>query len=1016
MDLRCLGLLLLLGIARAGSSGPAEPRPGLPSAQILTPRSGFTGAYPRSLLTDREGRLWVATDLGGLFVGDGLRFLSVPLPEPLRGVGISDMAQDPGRRIWLLTREGLGTLMQGTWRVDGTIRDRPESPRRRTAGIFVHPKGTTVLVASGQGYRIRGQGWPEPMTLPGSATDGEPSLVWQGDLLVANRGGRFWREDEQGWADLPSVPLAPLERPQGPVRSDVQGHLYLLTDQRLFHLAPGAGAWQTLPFTPSGDALRMSRLEDGHIWILENGHAHRGLGGVLDRLPMPHDLSLYGAEAKHLDAEGNLWIARTDLVRIPVLGLVLSHTGPGFPPAREVWNILRDRDGALWVAAEGGLFRRDTHGWRTVKEVATAHGLDVGPDGALYLRSRRRLMRVDPHTLRPTPQAIPLQPGGLQIRRGPVIQGRRMWVTDTEGRLAVADWDGRSWTWQWERSLPEIGTNPYLFRDEQGRPWYALDHQVYCQVAGQWEEVPMPYQRRMVDLTFPSPDSGLAVQFSPPALLSLKRSSVGWTVKPLLGPDELRGIGAMYAVRQDAHGAIWLNTDRGAVRMEPSQPGRLQLFSTELGLPGEDTNQGALFLEADRVWVGTALGLGEIRLGTGGGLPPLTPPSLLEARCGPWTRTGPDPAMTIRHGQGSLVWELGFPGAARGEGAHFEFREVGGAWTALAGKALQFPEISPGHHAYEVRVAPFLGESGPSRRLEIHVLPPWYRHPLALALWVLLLAGAVHLAFRWRLQVLKRRNLDLSLAVATATEGLRAREQDLELVNRRLYELNDAKNRIIGLAAHDLRNPLSGILLTCELLAEDVQAPEALKSVGAIRGMGHTMMDLIQRLLDVHAIEAGHAEAPKLQTLDLLAALQQARERALSPAGRKRINVSCQEGGHTVAPARGDLAQVGQVLDNFLSNAVKFSSPGAGIWLELQDRGDLWRVSVRDEGPGLTAEDLERVFTEYGRLSARPTAGESSVGLGLSLVKRMTEAMGGAVGVQSAPGRGATFWLELPKA
>jgi signal transduction histidine kinase len=369
--------------------------------------------------------------------------------------------------------------------------------------------------------------------------------------------------------------------------------------------------------------------------------------------------------------------------------------------------------------------------------------------------------------------------------------------------------------------------------------------------------------------------------------------------------------------------------------------------------------------------------------------------------------------MTIRHGQGSVVWELGFPGPARGEGAHFEFREARGTWATLAGTALQFPVISPGDHTYEVRVVPMLGPPGPARRLEIHVLPPWYRHPLAYTLWVLTLAGTVILGFRWRLRRLERRNRELSLAVAQATEGLRARENDLELVNRRLYELNDAKNRIIGLAAHDLRNPLTGILLNCELLQEDLQHPKALKSLGAIRALGATMMTLIQRLLNVHAVEAGHAEAPRIEALDLGPTLAMTLERAQTAAGRKRITLIF--ASPRSAMAMGDPAQVGQILDNFLSNAVKFSLPGTTITLDLEDQGGWWRASVKDQGPGLTAEDLDRAFGEYARLSALPTAGESSVGLGLSLVKRMAEAMGGRVGVESLPGRGATFWLDLPK-
>ncbi|MDP2877480.1 MAG: HAMP domain-containing sensor histidine kinase, partial [Holophaga sp.] len=132
----------------------------------------------------------------------------------------------------------------------------------------------------------------------------------------------------------------------------------------------------------------------------------------------------------------------------------------------------------------------------------------------------------------------------------------------------------------------------------------------------------------------------------------------------------------------------------------------------------------------------------------------------------------------------------------------------------------------------------------------------------------------------------------------------------------------------------------------------------------------------------------------------------------LAAAQRKGIDLVIESGG--LALVLGDPNQVGQILDNFISNALKFSQRGTTVTLGLAQRKGYWRVYFRDQGPGLTEEDLGRVFGEYSRLSARPTAGEASLGLGLSIVKRMAEGMSGTVGVESVFGQGATFWLELP--
>ena len=103
-----------------------------------------------------------------------------------------------------------------------------------------------------------------------------------------------------------------------------------------------------------------------------------------------------------------------------------------------------------------------------------------------------------------------------------------------------------------------------------------------------------------------------------------------------------------------------------------------------------------------------------------------------------------------------------------------------------------------------------------------------------------------------------------------------------------------------------------------------------------------------------------------------------------------------------------------QVLDNLVSNAVKYSPPGRNIFVRLNQAAEAIRCQVQDEGPGLSAEDQKKLFGKFARLSAKPTAGEPATGLGLSIVKKMVEAMNGRVWCESEPGQGATFVVEFP--
>jgi signal transduction histidine kinase len=171
------------------------------------------------------------------------------------------------------------------------------------------------------------------------------------------------------------------------------------------------------------------------------------------------------------------------------------------------------------------------------------------------------------------------------------------------------------------------------------------------------------------------------------------------------------------------------------------------------------------------------------------------------------------------------------------------------------------------------------------------------------------------------------------------------------------------------------------------------------------------MLTLLNDLLDVSQIESGNLNLEET-SIDLAALLEEAvKWHALvaTPKGT-RVQLQPTEPGQVHA----DPLRLRQVIDNLISNAVKYSPPGSLVCVEMQrfDRG--WRIAVKDQGPGLTPADRQRLFQDFARLSARPTGGEKSVGLGLAIVRRIVEAHGGQAGADSEPGQGATFWFTLP--
>jgi signal transduction histidine kinase len=229
--------------------------------------------------------------------------------------------------------------------------------------------------------------------------------------------------------------------------------------------------------------------------------------------------------------------------------------------------------------------------------------------------------------------------------------------------------------------------------------------------------------------------------------------------------------------------------------------------------------------------------------------------------------------------------------------------------------------------------------------------------------------------------------------------------------NERLTHLNNEKNEFLGIAAHDLKNPLTVIAGSAQLAAMTRDQSQVAKLARNIVSAATRMHKLISNLLDSNAIEQGKFTS-YFERCDLSALALQCVEDNQPAAAHKQINfrVGTTEG----LWVKADRAATLQILDNLISNALKYSPPNTTVRVHTLPEKDHGVVTVRDEGPGISEEDQKKLFQKFTRLSARPTGGESSTGLGLAIVKRLAEAMGGIVQCRSSLGSGATFSLRLP--
>jgi PAS domain S-box-containing protein len=260
---------------------------------------------------------------------------------------------------------------------------------------------------------------------------------------------------------------------------------------------------------------------------------------------------------------------------------------------------------------------------------------------------------------------------------------------------------------------------------------------------------------------------------------------------------------------------------------------------------------------------------------------------------------------------------------------------------------------------------------------------------------------------------LRKAELDLKAAYK-AMENL---NHQLEEQNRDLIRASRAKSDFLAMMSHELRTPLNSIIGFSEVLLYGKSAPLTDKQsryLQNVLGSGRHLLALINGLLDLSKIEAGRLDiqieacAPRVLVAEAIATLQ-----PLADAGKLRVTFD--PGSTSVPLVVGDPARIKQVLYNLLSNAIKFTPAGGSIDVGCAPLPDGYvRLTVADTGPGIKPEDLPRLFTPFMQLTnARERGG---TGLGLALSKQLTELMHGRIGVESAPGAGARFWIDLPVA
>jgi len=1036
----CASLLLALApCAFAQAPSGLDPEKALTQYSLdgWSTDEGLPQSTVNALVQGRDGYLWLGT-YDGLARFDGLRFTVFNRRNTggLKDNGVRALAEDKQGVLWIGTNGGgLSRYADGRFEHLQSGRSGPDDmvwalAADAESGIWAGTNGGTL-------FRVRGGAYEARLTNPGREPINEVLQDRQRAVWVATQGAGLRRLDADGTVTtyttrdgLPSDYVrALLEDREGRLWIGTSGKGLARFDGRSFR------TWAARDGLP--DEFISDLLEDrrGSLWLATRRGLARFRDGafeVLDKQRGLLDNTLY---ALYEGQDGTLWIGTqgAGALRLRDGSFAVYSTREGVAD-EFVSPIVEDAAGVLWAGTPAGLSRFS--GGR-FSSLTTREGLcyDVirslwaSPAGELWIGSY----------------------GGGVCR---LKDGRFTRLSTRDGlvhdsvRAVLGTRDGSLW----------FGTVGGLSRFQQGRftTYTTADGLPSASVISLAED-------REGRLLVGTDGGGIAyVEAGRVARVVTRRDGL---------PSDV-----ILALYLDADGVAWVGTNGGLGRLAADD---IASYTSQQGLPSDSISQ-ILDDRAGHLWVGTSRGVSRIGkqafrdvAARGGSLQPLnldradglksnqcTAPALpagyrsrdgrlwfattqgvavvdpgrLRATAQPpaaiveslatgdveherrdGMRLGPDVArLSVRYTGVSLLAP---------ERVRFRYRLFGydQDWVdAGAARSADYTGLRPGAYRFVVEARAGSGDWSPKRAsVAFDITPrftqtPWF---FALSGGLALVAGAA--LYRLRIAQLEARERQLAAVVEDRTRGLQQEKeraerahQDAERQRRIAQEADALKTDILGIAAHDIKNPLQTILGLSELLAG--RADEAVADIGrTMHRSSRRILSLIDDLLATAALE-GRVEL-SLQRMDLAALAARVVEdyRARAEGKRQRLELHAEPGCEAMLDEDRGL----DVMSNLVGNAVKYCPRGASIQVVV--RGDENQVAfeVRDDGPGLSEDDRARLFRRFERLSARPTGGESSTGLGLYIVKRLTELHGGRVYAESeGHGKGARFVVELPRA
>lgn len=701
----------------------------------------------------------------------------------------------------------------------------------------------------------------------------------------------------------------------------------------------------------------------GSVWAATDNRAIRRVNALhrfVDNMPAPCAVSVMAVEPRASDAllvAGDLcsWVVHDgEQQQLPALD---NH---------KTWDLI-DFEGSTWAATDSGLLQLTDPG--SAVRHAADHDLMNAPgrvltivDGVLWYGSVRGLSR---QTATGAWEAVPVagneQPGYVYTIV-PAADGT-VWV-GTIGQ-GLWRWDGQLLQRAGIEGLPATGNAYAVALDTGGRIAVSQDNRLYF--------------------------------------------SDGVTATPL--PSATGSQVAGWSLQFDG-GDLWVGSSSGLQRIDGNSGQLLSRYTDGFGRVGmEFTTSRSLHVSKDWFYIATAAGLAKVR-----------PRELRDAAEPPdvglagvvWRNDGDRNGDRIPYGAWSADVHFYSPWFYDESSLQFRYRLIGfdEDWVdAGSSPVAHYTALPAGRYILRAQAFSPLTGWGPETELwSISVAPPYWQHPLMLALYGLLPLLLIVPATAWRTRVIEARTQKLERAVDERTA-------ELARANIELHRLSAQKDRMVSVVAHDLRTPFSVSEMYASLLEDDQAAPSssptAARAVEVIKRSSAQGINIIDSMLNLQAIESGRAqvELQKVELVELVRDVTRSMNRLALERRNVAVNFLCEEDEATL---QCDPARIEQVLHNLVSNALKFTEDGTEVQVHLEKNDRGVTIRVKDSGVGIAANELDKVFKPYVRSTNIPVEHQAGLGIGLTICQALVEQHGGTISIDSSPGVGTTVSIFLP--